>query len=189
VAEHQDGLPAGAPLLARVGELADQFLLLGVHADHRVGGILMLLDLLVYIPELRVPVRVPLAFEGLGVALQAEALGPQQVTDGVGADRVAPAGQLARQVAGGLRRPPQRRHRVAALVRLHQGQQRREQARVQVGGPLAAPARPPDPAQRPRAGIQLVDTCRGLFHFNLTGVSNPASVMHENTSSTFSVWK
>ena len=43
------------------------------------------LDLLVDVAELRVPVRVPLALDGLGVALQAEPLLPQQVTDGVGA--------------------------------------------------------------------------------------------------------
>ena len=55
------------------------------------------LDLLVDVPELRVPVRVPLALDRLGVALQAEPLGPQQVTDGVGADPVALAGQLGRQ--------------------------------------------------------------------------------------------
>ena len=173
MAVHQDGLPAGAPFPAGVGELADQFLLLGVHADHRVGGVLMCLDPLVYIPELRVPVRVPLALEGLGVALQAEPLGPQQVPDRVGADPVALAGQLARQVAGGLRRPPQRRHRVAALVRLHQGQQPREQARVQVSGPLAAPARPPDPAQRLRAGIQLVNAQRHR------GLADPGGPCHQ----------
>ena len=52
----------------------------------------MLLDLLVDVPELRIPVRVPLALDRLGVALQAEPLGPQQVTDGVGADPVPLAG-------------------------------------------------------------------------------------------------
>ena len=55
------------------------------------------LDLLVDVPELRVPVRVPLALDRLGVALQAEPLGPQQITNGVGADPVALAGQLGRQ--------------------------------------------------------------------------------------------
>ena len=170
MAVHQDGLPAGAPFPAGVGELADQFLLLGVHADHRVRGALVRFDLLVDVAELGVPVRVPLALEGLGVALQAEPLGPQQVADRVRGDLAALAGQLARQVAGRLRRPPQRRHRVAALVRLYQGQQRREQPRVQVSGPFAAPARPPDPAQRLRAGIQLVGAKR---HRGLTDPRGP----------------
>jgi hypothetical protein len=108
-------------------------------------------DLLVDVPELGVPVRVPLALEGLGVALQAEAFGSQQVAHRVRGDLVAPAGQLARQVAGGLRRPPQRRHRIAALIRLHQGQQRREQPGVQVSGAFAPAARTAHPAQRLRA--------------------------------------
>ena len=82
-------------------------------------------------------------------------------------------GQLGRQVAGRLRRPPQRRHRIAALVRLHQGQQRREQPRVQVSGPLAAPARTPDPAQRLRAGIQLVDAQRHR------GLADPGGPRHQ----------
>ena len=141
-------LALGPPLAARVLELADQLLLLGVHADHRIGGVLVGLDLLVDVPELRVPVRVPLALDRLGVALQAEPLGPQQVTDGVGADPVALAGQLGRQVAGRLGGPPQRRHRITPLLRLHQGQQRRAQPRIQISGPLAPAARPPRPAQR-----------------------------------------
>jgi hypothetical protein len=77
------------------------------------------LDLLVDVTELRVPVRVPLALDRLGVALKAEPLGPQQVTHGVGADPVPLAGQLARQRPGRLGGPPQRRHRIASLLRLH----------------------------------------------------------------------
>ena len=118
------------------------------------------LNLLVDVAELRVPVRVPLALDRLGVALQAEPLGPQQVTNGVGADPVTLAGQLARQRAGRLRGPPQRRHRIASLLRLHQGQQRREQPRIHVGHALAPPARPARPAQRPGARVQLIHAQR-----------------------------
>ncbi len=166
-------LALGPPFPARVLELADQLLLLGVHADHRVGGVLVGLDLLVDVPELRVPVRVPLALDGLGVALQAEPLRPQQVPDGVGADPVTLAGQLGRQVAGRLGRPPQRRHRITPLLRLHQGQQRRAQPRIQIGGPLAAAARPPRPAQRLRAGIQLTDAQRHR------GLADPGGPGHQ----------
>ena len=63
--------------------------------------------------------------------------------------------QLGRQRAGRHRGPAQRRHRIAPLLRLHQGQQCRAQPRIQVSGPLAAPARPPRPAQRPSPGVQL----------------------------------
>jgi hypothetical protein len=93
-------LTLGPPFPARVLELADQLFLLGVHAHHRIADGLVSLDLLDDVPELRVPVRVPPALDGLGVALQAEPLLPQQVTNGVGTDPVTPAGQLGRQVAG-----------------------------------------------------------------------------------------
>src|SRR5439155_21077268 len=77
-------LALGPPVPARVLELPDQFLLLGVHADHRVAAVLMGLDLPADVAELRVPVRVPRALESLGVALQAEPLSPQgQVPDRV----------------------------------------------------------------------------------------------------------
>ena len=69
-------LALGPPFPARVLELTDQLLLLGVHADHRVRGVLVGFDLLIDVPELRIAVRVPLALDGLGVALQAEPLGP-----------------------------------------------------------------------------------------------------------------
>jgi hypothetical protein len=78
----------------------------------------MVLDLLVDVPELGIPVRVPPAFEGLGVALQAEPLLAEQVPDRIRAGLMALAGQLGRQVAGRLRRPPQRRHGIAPLLRL-----------------------------------------------------------------------
>jgi hypothetical protein len=70
-------LALGPPFPAAVLELAGILLFLGVHADHRIGGALMGLDLLVDVAELRVPVRVPPALDGLGVALQAEPLLPQ----------------------------------------------------------------------------------------------------------------
>ena len=143
------------PLPAAVFELADQFLLLGVHADHGVPGRLVLADLPADVTELRVPVRVLLSLDGLGVALQAEPLGPQQIADGVRRDLMTLGCQLGRQLPRGLRRPPQRRHRVAPLLWLNKGKQRRAQPRIQVGRPLAAPARPPRPAQRPSPRIQL----------------------------------
>ena len=56
-----------------------------------------------------------------------------------------------------LGRPPQRRHRIATLVRLDQRQQRGHQIRIQILGGLPAPAGPADPAVRQRilAGLQL----------------------------------
>ena len=135
--------------------IADQLLLLGVHADHRLAGITVLPDLLVEVTELGVPVRDLVALDGLGVALQAEALLPQQVSHRIGAGAVTLPGELARQCPQRLGRPPQRRHRITALIRLHQRQQRRPQPRVQVSQALTATAGLARPAQRLRAGLQL----------------------------------
>ena len=72
-------------------------------------------------------------------------------------DLMALPGQLTREIAGRLGGPPQWRHRIAALLRLDQGQQRRAQSRIHIGGPLTAPTGPPCPAQRLSAGLQLID--------------------------------
>ena len=163
----------GPPLPPGVAELPDELLLLGVHADHRVRSALVRLHLLAYVAELAVPVRVLLSLDRLDVALQAEALAFEHVADGIGGYLAALRGQLGRERAGRLGRPPQRRHRVAPLVRLDQGQQRREQARVQVSGPLAATARTPGPPQRPSAGIQLVHAQRHR------GLADPCGPRHQ----------
>ncbi|MDQ1013320.1 hypothetical protein QFZ82_007805 [Streptomyces sp. V4I23] len=91
-------------------------------------------------------VRVLPALDGLGVALQAEALLAQHVGEGVGGYPLALAGEIGGQVARGLRRPPQRRHRITPHIRFDHSQQRRTQSRVQIDRPLAAPA---GPAHRP----------------------------------------
>ncbi len=161
------------PFPAAVLIRPDQLLLLGVHADHRVTGVLMGTGLLIDVAELRVPVRVLAALDGLGVALQAEPLRPQQVTHGVRADLMALAGQFLRQRAGRLRRPPQRRHRIPPLHRLHQRQQRQAQPRIQLGGPLAPPARPPRPAQRLSPRVQLIHSQRHR------GLADPGSPGHQ----------
>jgi hypothetical protein len=62
----------------------------------------------VEVAKLRVAVRVLGALDRLGVALQAEALLAQQVTDGVGGHPVPGPGQLLGQQPGRFRRPPQR---------------------------------------------------------------------------------
>jgi hypothetical protein len=80
--------------------------------------------LLVDVAELRVAVGVVGAFQDPGVALQAEACLAQQVADRVRAHPVALRGQLGGQVTGGLGGPAQRRHRIAAQVRLDQCEQR-----------------------------------------------------------------
>jgi hypothetical protein len=66
----------------------------------------------------------------LALALQAETLLVQQIGHRVGADRMTLTGQLRGQRPGRLRRPPQRRHRIAPLLGFDQPQQRRHQTRI-----------------------------------------------------------
>jgi len=117
-----DRLARGPPFTAAVVVVAGQFLLLGIHADHRLAGIAVLPDLLVEVTELGIPVRDLVALDGLGVALQAEACLPQQVSHRVGARPVTLPGELGRQGAQRPCRPPQRRHRISALIGLDQSQ-------------------------------------------------------------------
>jgi hypothetical protein len=144
-----------APLPAVVLVRADQFLLFGIHADNRVSAGLVLLDLLVEVTKLRVPVRVLLALQGLGVGLQAEALRPQQASHRIRRDRPSLRAHLVGELAGGLGRPPQRRHRITPHVRLDQSQQRQPQTRIQIDQPLAAATLPACTAQRGLTGLQF----------------------------------
>jgi hypothetical protein len=112
------------PLAARVLVVADELLLPGVHADHRLTGTHVPSGLLVDVAELGVTVRVLPALDGLGAGLRAEALLTQQAGDRVRAHPVPLAGERGREAPGRLHRPAQRRHRVAPLVRFHQCRQR-----------------------------------------------------------------
>src|ERR1022692_3432572 len=154
----RSGVARWPPLTAAIVIIADQLFLLGVHADDWFPGVLVVPGLLIEGTELGIPVRALLALQGLSVALQAEALLVQQVRHRVRARAVALPGELGGQRAQRLRRPPQRRHRVPALIWLHQRQQRRPQPRVQVSQALTAPAGLTGPAQRGSAGVQLTDT-------------------------------
>ncbi len=163
---HRHWISRRPPLAAVVLELADEFFLLGVHTDHRLAGVPVIAGLLVEIAELGIPVRMLASLDGLGVGLQAEAFLPQQVGNGVRTDFVPGPGQFPREVAGGLDRPPQWRHRITALVRLDQRQQCRPQPWIEICGLLAASARPPHPPQRLLTGLQLEYALadRGLTH-------------------------
>ena len=65
--------------------------------------------------------------------------------------------QLTSQMPQRLGCPPQRRLRVASLIRLHQRQQRRDQVTVQLRDALASPAAAPHlpPGERRLTGLQL----------------------------------
>ncbi len=120
----------GFPFPTGSGEVADQHLLLRVDADHRITGCLKLCRLGVEITELGVPVGMLGAFEGFDVRLQAVPGLLEQVGHRPRRYRMTGAGQLRRQLRGRLRRPPQRRFRIAAGDRIHQGIQGPRQQRV-----------------------------------------------------------
>jgi hypothetical protein len=91
------GLTRGPVLTAAVFIRSDEFLLLGVHADHRLTSGQRGLDRRVDVAELGVTVRVPAAIQRLGVRLQAEPLLRQQPPDRVIGHRVPLGGQLRGQ--------------------------------------------------------------------------------------------
>jgi hypothetical protein len=138
----------GPPLPPGLGVLPGLLLLLGVHADHRLPRGQVLFGLRGDIPELGVAVRVPRPLGHLGVGLRGEPQLAQQPPRGLRAARVPLGGQLIRQVPRALGRPQQRRLRIPPAGVLHQGQQRRHQARVGLGELLAARARPAHPPGR-----------------------------------------
>lgn len=120
----------------------------------------MPLGLRVDVPELGIAVGMLSAFLDLGVALQAEALLAQQPRDGIGAYRMTLSAELAGQHPRGLDRPAQRRHRVAALLRLYQRQECRHQPRIRLSRLLATPTRSAHPSQRRASRLQFGDPGR-----------------------------
>jgi hypothetical protein len=81
------------PFPAAVVVRADEFLLRGVHADHRVTGGQVRLGLIVEVAELGVAVVMLGAVAGLGVGLQAVAQLAQQPAHHEVADRMPALGQ------------------------------------------------------------------------------------------------
>jgi hypothetical protein len=95
--------PAGGlPFPPAALERLDEFLLLGIHADHRVAGVHVGAGMVVDAAELGVPVRVACPLDLLSVALQAEVLVLQQRGHGGRGHLVPGRGQLGRQMAGRL---------------------------------------------------------------------------------------
>jgi hypothetical protein len=76
-------LPGRLPLGAAVGVPADQLLLLGIYAHHRLASGQVCLGLLVHIAKLGVPIRMLGALLGLLGALQCVPLLLEQPPDGV----------------------------------------------------------------------------------------------------------
>src|SRR3954451_23821508 len=111
------------PVPTGVLEVSDQLFFLSVDRDHRLARRQCGPHALLEMSELRIAVWVALPLARLAVALQAELLLVQQLTNQGAADTVAHGGQGLRQLRQALAGPAQRRHRIAARVRLDQRQQ------------------------------------------------------------------
>jgi hypothetical protein len=145
-----DRCPLRLPLpscvfVARV--LTNQFLLLGLHGQHRQADGQAGLHLEVDVAELGVPVRVLVALPGLGVGLQAVLQRVQDLGDPHMTDRVPGLGEGASQVAHGLGGPQQRGLGVATRDGIDEGLEGIHQSGVK----RTAFLRPP-PGRRERWG-------------------------------------
>src|SRR4051794_9847448 len=105
VRAHQLGLAAGPPLAPAVLEIADQLLLFGVDADHRLAGIERDARHGGDMRELRVAVGVRAALAALAVGLQAVAACLQTPLDRARRDLVTGLAQLLGQL-GHAAAPP-----------------------------------------------------------------------------------
>lgn len=132
---------ARLPLLTGIFEDADQLFLFGIHRNHRLLGDLRRRHRLVDVRELRVPIWILFALQHLRGALQAEALGFQQLPHQAVADLVTLCLQGLRQLAQALAGPAQRRLWIAARLGIHQRQQGRHHRSVLLFDPLATSAR------------------------------------------------
>ena len=144
---HLFRLALATPLASGVLEVADELLFLGVDRDHRLafgqGGA----DLGVDVGELGIAIWMAVALAGLAVGLKAELLLPQQFAHDRVADAMPQGGELGGQPAQALAGPAQRRHRIAARLRLDQPVQVVEKLPVRHDQRFAAAARTADAAR------------------------------------------
>jgi len=140
------GIAPGPQLPARVPEVADQLLLLGVDRDGWFARRDRRLDRDVDVLELGVAVRVTGSLAGLAVGLTTVLQLAQQPADQFLADLEPLTPQRLGNVALAAADPAQRRFRVAADRILNQGLQGHEQPRLSFDSALAPAARTPDRA-------------------------------------------
>ena len=114
------GLAIPSPLLSSISIVSDQFLLLGVHGNDRLGGAHLLGHAGVDVFKLRIAIRMLLAFNRLAITLQAIAHPMQQSPYQSAACGISELGQFQRQPSRALAGPAQRRLRIAARERLDQ---------------------------------------------------------------------
>jgi hypothetical protein len=105
---HRFRLTLGLPFTSAIAELADQFLLLCIHRNHRLATRLKSLHGRIDILELRIAIGMRLPLSGFAVALQAEAFFPEQVRHRPCTHTMSRFSQFGSQALGALARPAQR---------------------------------------------------------------------------------
>src|SRR5208283_1156718 len=142
------GAALGPPLAPGVLEVADKFLLLGVHGDDRLPLTLKRQDRSVDVPKLRIPIRVAATFLGLLVALQCVPGIPQNVCHSAEADVVPNGAQFRSELADALGSPQQGILGITGNGWLDETINIRQESRIRLNDLLASPTRPANPTQR-----------------------------------------
>src|ERR1035438_7023819 len=141
------------PLLAAVAVVSHQFLLLGVDGDDRQALLQELLDLRMDILKLSIPIRMPTAFQRLGVGLQTISHLMEKFGHLAVADAIPLPPEFRGKLARALRGPAQERFRVTPSQRLHQLFQGPGQFGMMKGERLTTPS--PIAASSRRQGFPL----------------------------------
>jgi hypothetical protein len=154
---HRLGFVSRLPLAAPGLEIPDQFLLLGVHRDHRLAAALERPSARGDVLELTIAVGVLRPFAGLARRLQVVVQVMQQLGHLASADGVPLVTQRRRQLGGALARPAQGRLGIAAGHRVDQPLQVASQGRVGCCQRPAATSGAPHPARPQRfLGVALL---------------------------------
>jgi hypothetical protein len=107
------------------------------------------------IPELRIPIRVLLAFFGLGIRLQTIAQLVEQLSYQFMADGMALPSKGLGQLPGTLARPPERGHRIASTAGIDQPFQRSDQVAILLDLAFPSASRTTDTFDRERFATEV----------------------------------
>ena len=158
VGPHRFGLAPGPPCPARILEIANQFLLLGVDRDRRLTLGQRRVDRLVDVLELGVTVGMVRSLACLAVCLKAVAAGAQQRANAGVTDAMTQIAQGPGDLAKALDRPAKRLLGITALRRRDDPLQILNQMRIGLFQRLAASPRPAHPTIRCPADRELIQT-------------------------------
>src|ERR1700694_716883 len=174
VGAHRFGLALRAPCPARVLEIPNQLLLLGVDRDRRLTLGQRRVDRLVDVLELGVAVGMVRSLTGLAVCLKAVTTSAQYPADAVVTDAMTQIPQGPGDLAKALDRPAKRLRGITALRRCDDPLQTLNQTRIAFSQRLAASPRPPHPTIRCRPGRYLVQTTANR------AAGNPGDARHRS---------